>query len=355
MLLDGPLMSELRYDPFKRTWVIIASGRGQRPRDNRFTESDALPEKMASVDNTCPFCPGNEAMTPPEILAIREPDTGPDTPGWKVRVIPNKYPALTTESPFSPEVLGPHRIGAGFGIHEVVIETPVDNLQIEDLPVEHLADVLKIYAERLAELNTDGRFRTVLIFKNRGVEAGATLKHSHSQIMAIPVVPNLITDELSSCREHFHQSGRCMMCRIIEDEIRERVRVVVEEDRYLVFAPFSSSVPFELRIVPREHCQDFSRVESADLLHLSEVMKMTLKRLNTALADPPYNLILHTSPPPPVNKEDGHAGSVEDYYHWYFELTPRTTRLAGFERATGFFVNPTSPEEAAQILRNIEI
>jgi len=348
-------MSELRYDPFKRTWVIIASERGQRPSDNQFPESDTVQGEMAAGGTACPFCPGNEAMTPPEILAIREPDTGPDTPGWKVRVIPNKYPALTTESPFSPEVLGPHMIGAGFGIHEIIIETPEDNLPIEDLPVEHLADVLKIYVERLSELNGDGRFRTVLLFKNHGAEAGATLGHSHSQIMAIPVVPNLITDELSSCREHFHKSGRCMMCRIIEEETQERVRVVVEDDRYLVFAPFSSSVPFELRIVPREHCQDFSRVEDADLTHLSEVMKQTLKRLNTALDDPPYNFILHTSPPPPVKKGDESSGLVEEYYHWYFELTPRTTRPAGFEWGTGFFINPTAPEEAAEVLRNIKI
>jgi UDPglucose--hexose-1-phosphate uridylyltransferase len=348
-------MSELRYDPFKRTWVIIASERGQRPRDNQFPKPDTVQGKMASGGPACPFCPGNEAMTPPEILAIREPDTGPDTPGWRVRVIPNKYPALTTESPFNPEGLGPHLIGAGFGTHEIIIETPEDNLQIEDLPREHLADVLKIYVERLNELNSDGRFRTVLLFKNRGAEAGATIGHSHSQIMAIPVVPRFITDELSSCREHFNESGRCMMCRIIEEETQERVRVVVEDERYLVFAPFSSSVPFELRIVPREHCQDFSRVEDADLTHLSEVMKQTLKRLNTALDDPPYNFILHTSPPPPVKKGDEPSGPVEEYYHWYFELTPRTTRSAGFERGTGFFINPTAPEEAAETLRNVVI
>ena len=145
------------------------------------------------------------------------------------------------------------------------------------------------------------------------------------------------------------------MCRIIEEETQERVRVVVEDERYLVFAPFSSSVPFELRIVPREHCQDFSRVEDADLTHLSEVMKQTLKRLNTALDDPPYNFILHTSPPPPVKKGDEPSGPVEEYYHWYFELTPRTTRSAGFERGTGFFINPTAPEEAAETLRNVVI
>ncbi|TNF48320.1 galactose-1-phosphate uridylyltransferase, partial [bacterium] len=290
-----------------------------------------------------------------EIYAIREPDTGPDTPGWRVRVIPNKYPALTTGSVFRPQFHGPHMIGEGFGIHEIVIETPEDNLQIEDLPVGHLAEVLGVYRMRLGELNGDGRFRTILIFKNRGVEAGATLGHSHSQIMAIPVVPNLIADELISCLEHFQENGQCMMCRIIEEETQDQVRVVDESDGYLVFAPFSSSVPFELRIVPREHDEDFSRIEDADLLQLSRIMKETLKRLNTALDNPPYNLTLHTSPPPPVREGDGPDGPVEDYYHWYFELTPRTTRLAGFEWGTGFFINPTAPEEAAETLRKVTV
>jgi len=348
-------MSDLRYDPLRRAWVIIAAQRGRRPVDTVSAGSDRVMEDPLRGVSPCPFCPGNEAMTPPEIMSVREQGTDPDSPGWSVRVIPNKYPALTPEAPFTPKDFGPYAAGSGFGVHEVVIETPDDNLEIEDLSIEDLSGLFRVYGQRLKELNGDGRFRAVLIYKNRGAEAGATLGHAHSQIIAMPVMPALMDEELSNCREQFLENGQCLMCTIVSVEIKDKARIVAENDRYLAFAPFPSRTPFEIFIVPRGHLHDFSMVEDAHLSPLAEVFRETLRRLNTALGHPPYNLIFHSSPPPTENKGDSPADPVESYYHWYLQLIPKTTKMAGFEWGTGFSINPTPPEEAAQTLRNIKL
>ena len=348
-------MSELRYDPLRKNWVIIAAQRGRRPGNFQNAESGSPAAESTLGKTSCPFCPGNEEMTPPEVMAVRQEGTSPDSSGWSVRVIPNKYPALTTATPFNPGNRGTHVSGSGFGLHEVIIETQEHSLEIEDLSVEELGVLFRVYGRRLEELNSDIRFKAVVIFKNRGQEAGATLGHSHSQIMALPVIPNLIDDELSSCRDHLDKSGQCLMCSIIEEEIRDGARVVVEDDRFLVFAPFPSSTPFELFIVPRKHLHDFSMVEEADLRGLASVFKETLQRLNAAMDKPPYNLIYHSSPPSGSSKVKSPPDPVGRYYHWYIQISPKTTKPAGFERGTGIAINPTPPEEAAEVLRNIKI
>lgn len=345
-------MSELRYDPVRKTWVIIATERGMRPLHVKKHVLD----RTVTADMVCPFCPGNESRTPTEIMAIREPGSPPNGPGWKVRVIPNKFPALTIESPQERYGKGIYDVVSGFGAHEVIVETPDNRQQMADFPLSHLQDVFGVYRSRLRDLMRDIRFRYIMIFKNHGTEAGASLCHSHSQLIAIPVTPSLVAVELASVRDYYHHKERCMMCDIIHQELEEGERVVISEEKFVVFAPFASSFPFELRIAPRKHSHDFSLADDDTLAHLSRVVREVLERLRKVLDDPPYNFILHTAPPMThrVGKPD-YWSSISDDYHWHLELIPRLTMIAGFEWGTGFQINPTSPEDAARFLREAEI
>ncbi|UCF30656.1 MAG: galactose-1-phosphate uridylyltransferase [bacterium] len=345
-------MSELRYDPIKQTWVIIATERAVRP-----THFHRREEMVGEITcKTCPFCPGNEGRTPPEIMAIREPDTAANTPGWKVRVIPNKFPALSIESSRKRYGRGIYDVVSGFGAHEVIVETPEDSLQMVDFSLQQLRDVFFVYRERLKDLKRDERLRYIMIFKNYGLEAGASLFHSHSQIIGIPVTPNMVATELVSTREYYSLKERCMMCDILDQEVQEGERVVINQEKFIVYTPFASSFPFELRIVPKGHSHDFGLTDEDTLRHFASVVKEVLQRLRKVLNDPPYNFILHTSPPQTrrPGKPDYWA-SIENDFHWHLELIPRMTMLAGFEWGTGFHINPTSPEDAAGFLRDAEI
>ncbi len=337
-------MSELRYDPVKRSWVIIASERGLRP--NHFIKREVLPSPKS-----CPFCPGFEHHTPPEIMRVADPES-PGGKGWRVRVVPNKFPALTIER--SPVRMGKglYDVVDGFGAHEVIIETPREEQQMADLSLDHLRDVFFVYRERLSDLMHDQRFRSILLFKNHGSEAGASLPHSHSQLIAMPVSPNMIITQLASSLDYFTRKERCLFCDLLAQEMADRERVVLSTERFVVYAPFASSFPFELRIFPKTHLHDYARVDEEHLRHFAAVVKETLLRLRRVLNDPPFNFILHTSPP--TTRRPGkpeYWGSIERDFHWHLELTPRLTKIAGFEWGTGFYINPTAPEEAARYMR----
>ena len=341
-------MSELRYDPVRKTWVIIAAARGMRPSDMGSREATGTFVPRAF----CPFCPGNEDRTPPEILAVREPGSKPDGPGWKIRVIPNKFPALTLDTPPCSSRMGIYKMAEGFGTHEVVVETPSDVEQMADFTVGHLGEVFAVYRDRLVDLGKDERFESIMVFKNYRPEAGASLRHSHSQIIATPVLPNLLEVEMASAHEHFVHRKRCLICDIIRQEQENGERIVVDSDLFIAFTPFASRFPLELRVVPRIHGHDFTLLEGGHFHHLAVIVKDVLTRLRGVLDDPPYNLILHTAPPT-ARRTTGpdRPGRMEDEYHWYLELIPRVTTIAGFEWGTGFQINPTSPEDAARLLR----
>jgi len=289
-------------------------------------------------------------------MSVREPPESSNVSGWQVRVIPNKFPALTIESPQERYGKGIYDVVSGFGAHEVIVETPSDDEQMADFSLSHLRNVFSVYRDRLADLRRDSRFRYIMIFKNYGSEAGASLFHSHSQIIAIPVTPSLTAVELSSKREYFRNKERCMMCDILHQEIEDGERIVINEEFFVAFTPFASSFPFELRIAPKIHNHDFSVVDEDHLQHFAGVVKELLTRLRKVLDDPPYNFILHTSPP--VNPHPGKPDywtSIADDFHWHLDLIPRMTMIAGFEWGTGFQINPTSPEDAARFLREAEI
>jgi UDPglucose--hexose-1-phosphate uridylyltransferase len=332
----------------KLHWVIIATERGRRPRDFQCEPEEG--EMMS-----CPFCYGNEDKTPAEIFAIR-PSGAPNSPNWKVRVIPNKYPALRIEGELKSRGHGLYDVMNGIGAHEVIIETPDHNRGLADLTVAEIADVLKSYRARYLDLRRDIRFRYMVLFKNHGRQAGASLAHSHSQLIAVPLTPPVAATELKVCRDYYAAKERCIFCDLVDFELNEGSRVVKEFSNFALLTPYASCFPFELRLYPKRHAHDFAMIPDAQLVELAQAMKDMLHRIKVVLRDPPYNFILHTAPPRQqrLGKPD-YWGSVEYDYHWHIELVPRLTQIAGFEWGTGFYINPTSPEDAAQFLREAGI
>jgi UDPglucose--hexose-1-phosphate uridylyltransferase len=335
-------MPELRKDPVVGRWVIISTDRSRRPTN--FT-----PVRVEKTTSFCPFCPGQEDKTPPEVYACRRNGGGPNSKGWTVRVVPNKFPALQIEGALDRRGEGLYDKMNGVGAHEVVIEGPSHDLDLADLPVEHLVEVLKAYRERMMDLHRDRRFRYVLIFKNHGAGAGATLEHTHTQLIATPIIPKILMEELEGARRYHELKERCVFCDIIQQDTADHNgrRVVVMNDRFLAIEPFAPRFPFETWILPRRHDSSFQVVQDDDeFKDLARILKDTLGRLNRALDRPPYNFAIHTAP---VTE-----GELE-YFHWHLEIMPVLTRVAGFEIGSGFYINPTPPEDAAQYLREIAV
>jgi len=331
---------ELRRDPVVGRWVIISTDRIQRPTDFQAPNLSLPPTAL------CPFCSGNEAQTPPEILAYRESGTGPNTPGWNLRVVPNKFPALQIEGDLGREGVGLYDRMNGVGAHEVIIETPEHKATLANLPEKRIEDVFWAYRDRILDLRKDLRLRYVLIFKNHGAAAGATLEHTHSQLIALPIVPTNVAAEIEGCREHYQNKERCIYCDIIRLESGDRSRVVSDNAEFLSIVPFAPRFPFEVWVLPKRHSSYFEESQKFQFEALARIFSDTLRRLDRVLGTPPFNFILHTSP---LHERTG------DFYHWHIEIIPKLTQVAGFEWGTGFYINPVLPEEAALFLRDAEI
>lgn len=328
-------MPEFRKDPITGRWVIIATDRARRPSD--FSREQVL----IKGGRYCPFCPGNEQKTPPEILAYRH-SGGPNEPGWTLRVVPNKFPALRVEGDFNRQGEGVYDRMNGIGAHEVIIETPDHNLTLAELPEKRVEDVFWAFRDRMVDLKRDRRMQYLLIFKNHGESAGASLEHTHSQLIALPVVPRRVQEELEGSKRYFDYKERCIYCDIVRQEVETGTRVVLETQAFLAICPFAARFPFEIWILPRRHHSHFEETDPPTMANLAWVQRMVLRKLDAVLEHPAYNFIIHTAPVQEAPK---------DYYHWHIELTPRLTRIAGFEWGTGFYINPTPPEEAARFLR----
>jgi UDPglucose--hexose-1-phosphate uridylyltransferase len=331
---------ELRKDPVTGRWVIISTERRKRPTDFRLERSSVLGSEY------CPFCEGREDMTPPEVLAFRNHGGAPNSPGWDLRVVPNKFPALQVEGNLDREGEGLFDRMNGIGAHEVIIETPDHAKTLATMSEPEIERVLWAYRERIVDLKRDIRFRYILIFKNHGAPAGATLEHSHSQLIALPIVPDFVREELEGAKRHYAAKERCVFCDIIRQETTAGRRVIHENADIVALAPYAPRFPFETWLLPRTHGARFEDAPRQAYESLARMLKAVLQRMNRTLEMPSYNLIIHSAP---------FSEPATDYYHWHVELIPKLTRTAGFEWGTGFYINPTSPEEAAQVLRAARI
>jgi UDPglucose--hexose-1-phosphate uridylyltransferase len=293
---------------------------------------------------SCPFCEGQEGKTPPEIAAVRRPGTAPNTPGWEVRVVANKYPALRIEGTSQVTTHGLFETMGGLGAHEVIIETPQHPLHPATMLPVQLGTVIWMYREVPFPVHQDDRFKYLLLFRNHGRTAGASLSHPHSQLIALPIVPKRAIEELESAQAYFAREGRCVYCDILEQETRERSRVVWENAEFLVFAPFAAWCPFECWIVPKRHEASFGNLSDQQIPALADAMHQTLGRLYHCLKNPPYNFIIHTAP---------YDAKVGHFYHWHIEIIPRLSQVAGFEWGSGFYINTVPPEDAARYLREV--
>ena len=333
-------MPELRKDPVTGRWVIISETRGKRPTN--------FPYQPARRTNGgfCPFCTGNESTTPPEVLAYRSNGGPPNSPGWTLRVVPNKFPALRIEGELNKAGDGIFDRMNGIGAHEVVIETPDHHETLSTMPLARLEGLLWAYRERILDLKRDTRFSYVLVFKNEGEPAGATLEHSHSQIIALPIVPIQVREEMAGAQRHYDYKERCIYCDIVRQELNTATRIIVETRAHVALCPYAPRFPFEVWILPKRHMAAYTGGDPELYGDLAQILSQVLRRLDRALNVPPYNYILHTAP---FRHEDS------EFYHWHMELMPKLTRVAGFEWGSGFYINPTPPEEAARALREVQL
>jgi UDPglucose--hexose-1-phosphate uridylyltransferase len=329
-------MPEFRKDPATGRWVIIASERANRPQPGGLGHSSARVE-------TCPFCAGNESHTPPEIMAYRRDNSAPDRPGWSVRVVPNKYPAVTATGSAAAFTDGIFEARAGIGVHEVIVEAPDHVVAMALLEERQIAAVLRAYGERMLFLQKDKRWQSILVYKNEGREAGATLEHVHSQLIALPEVPREILDEMSGARLFYDSSGRCLFCTILARETKDQTRLVAETERFVVLCPYAARFPFETWILPKTHRAYFEQCSDDDYAELSGSLLETLARFGRRFGNLAFNYVLHSAPL---------TGEPLTYYHWHLEIMPKLSQAAGFEWGSGSFINPVAPEEAARTLRN---
>ncbi len=333
-------MSEIRQDQATKRWVIIATERAKRPSD--LASAQATQAKTEAYSASCPFCPGNEHLTPPELFAHRDPAGPPNSPGWQVRVVPNRFAALSPECELAIRDRDWFTHLTGAGAHEVVIESPQHNASPATLTLDQVTRVLTAAGQRFETLQLDHRLNYIAFFRNQGAAGGSSLAHPHTQIIATPIAPTNVRLEIEEARRHYDDRLQCVYCETIEREREAAVRVVLETEAFFVFEPYASRWPFETWIVPKHHASVLVPGESGRAEHLALALHATLGALHRGLGDPAYNLVLHEAPL---------RDSCEDYWHWHIEILPRLSTAAGFELGTGIWINTVLPEEAAAYLR----
>jgi UDPglucose--hexose-1-phosphate uridylyltransferase len=333
-------MSEVRMDPTTEEWVIIAKERAKRPSDFVYQrEKPRLPDLSAS----CPFCPGNEQMTPPATLSYFDQSRQQ----WQVRAFANRFPALSLEGTATRrEEEGFFLSMDGLGVHEVIVETPVHNTSLALMGDKEVERVLRAYHERYNALSRLSFVHSVITFRNHGRSAGTSLEHPHSQIIAASVVPKHVRRRYEVAIRYYDKTDRCLYSDLLDHELRIGKRLIMETERFAVFHPFASHRPFETWIMPKVHQAYFGNASAEDLRNLAHVLRMTLLKLYRALNNPDFNYVIETIPLEDQNKR---------YYLWHLRLIPRLTEVAGFEIGSGIYINTAIPEETAQFMRELKI
>ena len=330
-------MPELRQNLVTREWVIIATERAKRPE--QFKKEKTTVE-IPVFDPKCPFCPGNEANTPGETFRIN------GEKGWKVRVVPNKFAALNVVGDKVRKIDGIMRSLTGVGIHDVVVETPVHNLTTALLEIDDIKDIIKAYKARYEQILQDDRVDMVIIFKNHGESAGTSLIHPHSQIIGTPIVPSQVRNRMDIAMDYFDDTGECMYCKIMNDELKAKERIVLESEHFVAFVPYAGLSPFHTWIFPKRHMTSFRVINENEISDLAYQLKTVLGKFYYGLNNPDFNYCIRSNP-----KDEGEV----EYFHWYLTIVPRLTKVAGFELGSGMYINVTLPEENADFLRKVEL
>ena len=331
-------MPELRQNIITREWVIIATERARRP--DEFIRPKKAVDHIPAFEPGCAFCRGNESMSAVETYRVADRD------GWQVRVVENKFPALSREGDRVRRIDGVYRSMSGVGFHEVVVEHRRHDLSPALYSVEDLSRILVAYKERYRQIRKDTRVEAIIIFKNHGESAGTSLAHPHSQIAATPIVPTQVRHRLDEAIRFFDETGECVFCTTLRRELADRIRIVASTDSFVAFIPFAALSPFHLWIFPVRHCSSFDEIEEYEITDLAVTLRTVLGKLYYGLNDPDYNFSIRSIPAREGERE---------YFHWYLTVIPRIVRTAGFEIGSGMYINTSLPEESARFLRGVQI
>lgn len=331
-------MSELRQDPTTYDWIIIAKERARRPHE--FKRKQTSDKSLPVLSEDCPFCPGNEHTTPEAL------DVYGDIDKWRIRVVPNKFPALRPEGDTRREEWKLFRKSQGYGRHEIVIETPLHNEFIPFMDDKHVEELIKAYRNRYHALRKDPKIKIIIIFKNHGEGAGTSLEHPHTQIVASPIVPPYIRRKYEVATQHFDNTGRCLHHDIQKAELEEGTRIVADTLHFVVLHPFASHYPFETWIMPKEHKSSFGNISDTEIKDIAVLLKEILLKIYVGLGNPDYNFVIHTAP-----VDDEH----KSYYLWHIQIIPRLTLAAGFELGSGIYINVAIPEETSAFMKEFKV
>jgi UDPglucose--hexose-1-phosphate uridylyltransferase len=329
-------MSEFRKDVLSGGWVIIAENRAGRPSEFRQSPRQR-------IDAACPFCHGNEPETPEAVACYPAPNTGKSPNSWQVRVVPNKFPAVTVDNTYCAEVEGPFESQPAVGAHEVVIESPQHIVSLAEATDPQIEYAFAAYQDRLRFWRRDKRLAYGLVFKNARAAGGASLEHTHSQLIATPMLPQIVANEVARCEDYHHRQAKCLLCDLLDRELAAEQRIVEVTEHLVAFCPYASHFPLEILILPRTHGGQYEEVEADVRNELAHLIRRQIARLELILPDPAYNFWIHTAP--------WRNAPTQEAFHWHVHLAPRLARLAGFELGAGCFINPVSPEKAASRLR----
>ncbi len=333
-------MPEIRQNIATKEWVIIATERARRPEDFTAATRTRTHERPPRVA-TCPFCPGNEGMTPEPSLVVR--DAGG---AWRQRIVPNKFGALSPTAPPRRLEAGVARMTEGYGFHDVLIESPHHNTTTALMPAAEVASALAALRDRARELARDERISQIIPFKNHGESAGTSLEHPHCQMVSLPIVPSHIRQRLEEAMRYFDEHGTCVFCDMARWESEVAERVICEDDHFVSFIPYAAFSPFHTWILPRRHRPLFTLASDEELASLGAVLKTTLLKLYRGLGDPHYNYMIRMAPL---------AYDKVQWSHWYLSIVPKITKTAGFELGSGMYINTALPEASAEFLRGVAV
>src|SRR5215813_10220598 len=336
---------ELRKDPISGRWVIISSARAQRPEAPEPRREDETPEARAR----CPFCYGREDQTPPEIFTIRTNRDQPNSIGWLTRVVPNKFPAFGIFPEINLRRIGMFQMATGYGAHEVAIESPDHDTYLEHQPLAQIARIVDTWWERHVDLERDRKLKYVLLFKNHGKAAGASLTHPHAQIIATTVIPDALKSKLVNAKEHFVNGEGCIWCRQLDQIVYYEGKIYKPDGSVL------AAIHPRDRVVPKTHQYSFIQTSPEERSDLAKMLKIILMKVYKLLGNPPYNFYIHSAPNLNVMPRMGDYSTLREDFHWHIEILVRTTIWAGFEQGSGIYINPLNPTDAARYLAETEI